>query len=1131
MSRRYLRLSFFIALVSLALCGSAWAQSSGSIGGTVTDTSGAVVPGAQVTVTNTATTVKTAAVSNSSGIYLANGLPVGTYKVSVQAKGFKTEAKNDVVLNVDDQLQVNVVMAVGNVNEVVNVEASQVQVELTNATQSTTINGTQIRELALVTRNYAQLVALMPGVSSASVDQLYVGTSLPSGGTATIPFAIDGTRNSMSAWLVEGADNIDRGSNQTLLNTPSIDAIAEFKVERGNFGAQLGRAGGGQIEVVLKSGASAFHGDAYEFVRNSDFLANNFYNNATSQNLQANGTSAPAPLHYNDFGWTLGGPVYVPGHYNKDKNKTFFFFSEEFRRVITYSALSAVAPTSAELTGVFPHPVCTSYTTAGVCTATGTTVPTANINPIAQEYIKDIFSKVPLPPSGTNTETNLFRNVYNFEQEVYKLDHIFSPKLTISAHFVRDQIPTQEPTGIFSLGANIPGTGGTSTNAPGHNWAVKASSAFSPTWTNEVGWSYSYGAILSTDVGLTNSQYSPDIKVTLPFPVTLALVPSIAISGGTSLGDYGPYRDFNRNNDIFDNMVKVHGTHTFRVGMVYNHYQKTENAASGNQGAFSFASAAVSPATAFEESFASFLLGNVSSFSQSSEDVTPDMRMQQFEVYAGDDWKVKSNLTINLGVRYSYFGQPVDAKNELTSFDPNLYKASAAAAMLPSGLIDLTKTTLPYLNGISINGQNSPYGSKVSTQDKTDFAPRFGFAWDPFKTGKTSVRGGYGIFYDSTLVGTFEQNIFANPPYVNAVSIPGAPFATPGGGTATISNSPKVLHATTNDFTTPYTQDWTLEVQHQFAGSMQLNVAYVGTKGTHLLGEVDLNMLPPNFAYSSGYIPQTTNFTTSTQETVLNNIRPYVGYNAITDIVPWFNSNYHSLQVYGEKKFKGDENMITFSYTWSHNLSDNNSDRSNAPENTYNFHNGEYGDATFDRRQVFNLNGIYMLPFFKTQKGFVGKTLGGWQASAIAQYYTGLPYTVSTSSSDPTALGILGSSPASGRPDQVCNPNVGGLQTRLSWFNASCFVNVPAGVRHVGDAGRSTIAGPGYEGWSLAFSKLVAFGAEGRYNFQLRGEASNAFNHTNPSTFGSLNNTSSLFNTITGYRDPRTIQIGAKFNF
>ncbi len=1095
---------------------------TGTIVGTVTDPSGAPIAGASVTVTDVNTQVTQKVTTDTAGNYTASLLPVGRYDVSVEASGFKREVQSGIVLNVNDKLTINVAMQVGNVTEQVNVEAAAAQVQLQQGgEQSTTISGTQIRELALITRNYEQLIGLMPGVTAASVDQLYVGTTLPSGTAATIPFSINGTRNSQSSYLVDGGDILDRGSNQTLVNTPSIDSIAEFKVLRTGYSADLGRAAGGVVSVVTKSGTNEFHGDLFEFVRNNAFAANNFLNNAGSLNL-VNGKATVAPLHYNNFGETLGGPVWIPKVYN-GKNKTFFFFSQEFRRYITYSNGTATVPTIAELNGVFPHNICIQYS-GSTCSATSNTI--TNIDPVAREYIKDIYSRVALP-IGTNTLNSLFRNQYYFEQELYRLDHSFGDKLRISARYLRDQIPTIEPQGLFSLGETLPNIGITSTNAPGRNWSVRATSSFTATWLNEIGWDFTYGAIVSNPIGLINSTYSPDIKTNLPFPVTLTQVPNLTFTGGTSLVGYGPYRDFNRNHNIFDNVTKIWGDHTIRFGATYNHYQKTENAASGNQATFAMTPASTpAGATTFEQSWANFLLGNVATFTQASEDITPDIRVQQFEIYAQDDWRIRPNLTLNLGVRYSNFRQPFDAKRELTNFDPLAFNPANAAAITSAGLL-AAGTPNPYLNGIIINGQNSPFGNAVSSQPNLNFAPRFGFAWDPFKTGKTSIRGGYGIFYDSTLYGIYEQNIFANAPFVTSANISNTTLDNPAGGTANVSNSPKVPHATPYQNSTPYTQSWSFEIQREITPTSIVNVAYVANKGTHLLGEVDLNTVYPGLAYTMGLVSPTTTFT-SANEPLLNQLRPYKGYNAIAAIEPWFNSNYNSLQVYAKKQFTGDS-LITGSYTWSRNNTDNQTDRSTAAQNLYNFNAGEYGPAQYDRTHVFSASFVYTVPFFREQKGVMGKVLGGWEISTIVNYYSGLPYTITTSGTDPAGLGIIGSSPASLRPDVLSGCDITGPKTRLMWFNSACIVNVPTGVHRPGDEGRGVIRGPGYEGWNASASKNILF--KDRFRFQLRGEASNVFNHANPSTFGTAMTTTSTYDVITAYRDPRIIQLGAKLYF
>ena len=1097
---------------------------TGSVVGTITDPTGAGVPGAKVSVFNLRQSREEQTITtDSSGNYTAVHLSVGAYRITIEAAGFKRVVRDNVIVNVNDNLTVSAKVEVGDLAQTVTVEEAPVQVELQNATQATTITGTQIREQALVTRNYAQLLQSVPGVTSASVDQLYVGVTVPSGSSAQIPFSINGARNSANAWLVDGADNVDRGSNLTLLNTPSIDAIEEFKVLRSNYSAEFGRAAGGQISVITKSGTSQFHGDVYEFVRNNAFAANNFINNANSLNLGSDGKARVPGLHYNNFGYTVGGPVYIPGHYNKDKNKTFFFFSEEFRRVITYTTGTAILPSAAEIGGTFPTPVCVSYT-GSTCNQTATQI--NNFDPVAKAYIADIYSKLPLGTvNSANNLVSLFRNVYNFRQELIKVDHIFSPKLHLSARYLRDDIPTVEPQGLFT-GVAVPGVANTSTNAPGHNFTARAESVFSPTWLNEFGYSYSYGAIVSNPSGTINSSLSPDIKPALPFASTLGRVPGLAFASGTSITSFGPYRDFNRNNNFFDNMSKIFGDHTLRMGATYNHYQKTENNGGANAGSFSFTPASVPTGTTqFQQSFANFLLGNASSFSQASEDVTPDIRANQFELYLQDDWRVAQHFTLNFGLRYSKYFQPTDANKQLTSFAPEAYKSANAAVLTAGGLL-AAPVPIPYLNGIVVANSNSPFGSSIGSSDSLNFAPRFGFAWDPFGTGKTAIRGGYGIFFDSTSYGIFENNIFANPPYVNSATITNTSLSNPAGGTATVSNSPKNPRGTAYVNHTPYSQQWNLEIQRQITRTSQINVAYVRTKGTHLIGQVDINEVPPGLAYSSGLIAPNTPIT-SANTPLLNVLRPYQGYGAIGVIEPWFNSNYNGLQIYGKKEFASDA-LVTFNYTWSKGLTNAQTDTVTA-QNTYNLTRGEYGPTLLDRTHVFNLNLVYPLPFFKAQHGLVGKALGGWEIAANANYYSGLPYTATTSGTDPGGLGIIGASSAGLRPNLICDPTVGALHTRQQYFNTACFAAPPVSAHVPGNSGRGIIRGPGYEGWNLAASKNLLF--KERFRFQLRGEASNAFNHSNPNTFGSLSIVSAAFGTVTTYRDPRIIQLAGKFYF
>ncbi|HWF07346.1 MAG TPA: carboxypeptidase-like regulatory domain-containing protein [Bryobacteraceae bacterium] len=1103
---------------------------SGTIEGSVLDPSGAFVSGAKVTVTNQdRNQVVRTVTTDASGAYAAPFTPVGTYSVKVEAPGFKTATRSDIVLNVKDDLKINISLEVGAVSETVDVTAQSNGVELATAANASTIQGTQVRELMLSTRNYEQLVSLSPGVTANATDELYIGVSAPAGTAATIPYSINGQRNSANNWTVDGADNVDRGSNLTLMVFPSVDSIDEFKISRSLYTADTGRAGGAQISVVTRAGTSQFHGSLYEFIRNDDFNANNFINNANKVNV-IDGKARVPPLRWNDFGGTIGGPVYIPGHYNTAKNKTFFFFSEEARRIITYTTFQPIIPTSGMIAGTFPTPVCVVYTTT--CAQTATQIAPSQINPIASQYIKDIYGKVGLDPVSTSAGFFAQRNLFDSRQEIVRLDHSFGERFSLWGKFENDSIPTTEPGGLFT-GSNIPNGAITSTNSPGQAYVIHALAAIRPTLINDIGFTYSHSAIDSTPLGLTAKANSPDINVPEPFANPEGVLPTIVFSSattGSSIIGFGPYHEANRNYTGFDNATWIHGAHTFRAGFSINRYEKTENAASG-QGSFTFSTnGAPAGTSAFNQAFANFLLGNVASFTQPSTDITPDLHAWQTEAYLQDDYRFNPRLTIYAGVRWSYFGQPNDSNGLLTNFDPAKYSAASAAKIDPAtGNIVAGSAALPYTDGIIIGGKTSPFGSKVAPDRYANFAPRIGFAWDPYGTGKTSIRGGYGIYYDASLFGTYEQSIFQNPPFVQNVTLSNAPFDNISAGTPPGTVSTVYARATQLPNLIPYVQQWSFGVQRDLYKGLILDVSYAGSKGTHLIGIVDINQAYPGVALAAGLHAANGNtvFTTA-DDPRINAVRPYLGYNAINAIESAFDSNYNSLQLSARKSFTN-AGLVQLSYTWSKNLTDNASDRSNAPQNSYDWHEAEYGPATLDRKHVVAINYVYTLPFLAKSNNLAGHVLGGWELSGILSFYTGSPFTVTTSNVDPAGLGLLGNSAASARPDEVCDPTSGFTRSYAEWFNTACFQPVPQGQVRPGNAPRGAVRGPGYGNLDGALMKNFAI--HERLRLQLRGEAFNLTNHTDPNGFGSTNNTSTLFGQITSFRAPRRIQIGAKLTF
>ena len=498
-----------LCLSAVLLCAQ---EITGDIRGIVNDPSGAAVAGATVEVTNTdrnavIRTVK----SDASGNFVAAYLPIGHYKVSVKVQGFRDFEANNIVLNVHDRLTVDAHLQVGGAAQTVSVNEAPTQIDLDNATASGLMTGNQVRQLTLVTRNYEQLVAALPGVSTnLASDQLFVGVSNPVGSSNQINFSINGSRPTQNNWQIDGSDNVDRGANLTLLAYPSVDSIAEFNVLRSNYLPENGRSSGGEINVMTRGGTSQFHGDAYEFFRNDVFNANNYFNNRTTP-------ITPRPeMRWNDFGFTVGGPVYIPGLYNKDKNKTFFFYSQEWRKIITYATqTSSPLPTPPELAGTFPDPVCIAidgqrqlhrhrqpgyeHQSDGRCVCEGH----LQQDPGAQQSLtehspgRDATSSTIAKRTCASTTTSTRRSASS-DGSLTTRYRRWNPAACSPPSAFRE-LPRPAPT----LRAAI---------SPFHGTVT-----FSPTLLADMGYAYSYGAVISRPSGLELSANSPDVQPTLPF--------------------------------------------------------------------------------------------------------------------------------------------------------------------------------------------------------------------------------------------------------------------------------------------------------------------------------------------------------------------------------------------------------------------------------------------------------------------------------------------------------------------------------------------------------------------------------------------------------------------------------------
>jgi hypothetical protein len=1138
--------------ISLPLCGCAtlfalWQsprlcpaqEVSATLNGTVSDPSGAVVAGAGVTIHSLATNSDVRIVtSDSSGHFSATNLSPGNYTVTIKQPGFQTYSASNVVLNVAQSRTLDAHLKTGEVTEVVKVEESTTPIETSTAEQAGTITGTQVRELELSNRNFQQLVLLQPGVTSALPDQVGFGLS------NNTSISVNGARATANNWTVDGADINDSGSNGTLLNVPSIDAIQEFTLQRSNYDASYGRSGGGQVLVATKSGTSEFHGDAYEFVRNDFFNANN-------ELLNAQGVDRPVE-RYNDFGFTVGGPLFIPKVYNRQKNKTFFFWSEEWRKESTPSETTVNTPTAAELIGNFTGPIpvaspgCVSYNASSN---------TSSINPAcysknAAAYLNNIFDKYP-GTGGGNTLAVGTSQLNNFRQDLVRGDENITDKLHFYVRLMQDTIPQNQPFGLFASN-NYPGVANTELSVPGKNAVGNLTWTITPRIVNELEYAYSFGGINATATGTANDPaFVSQLTGIGAYPDPYGRSPVISFASGAISGissASSPYFERNIDQNIFDNFSMVEGNHTIRVGMTAMFMRKTEN------GPVSPASYTFNNANGDPE-FANFLLGQAFNYTQQSQDTIPNLHYTTLEAYVQDDWKVSSRLSLNLGLRWTYFPNPSDVNNTLNNFDPTTFNPAAVPTIINSGgsgvfapgpvnagnyvngLIFPTGTACTNAQALVNSAVCSPYGSVVNPNRKNNFAPRFGLAWDPFGDGKTSIRTGYGLFFDRAANGLWEQNAFTNPPRVQTTTIFNSAtenvnlFDNPLAGSSGAATAPAHLVASGNPaFPISSYQAFNFSVQREVMKGSKLEVAYVGTLGRHLVGDVNINQ--PTLA------ARVNNPTAPSQAIV-----PYLGYDVITARDPVFNSNYSSLQVTFNRQMNKDFSLGV-SYTYSKSLTNNFEERGYAPQDSYNFANA-YGPSQLNTPQVFIANFVYNLPTLSNKTGLMHYALGGWEVSGIVTAESGQslfitqstdPFLCSTATCAPgTYPGGLGlSNPGSTagiRPNVVAPLSY--PKNMNQWFSTSSFA--PA-VGQFGNSGVGNVLGPGQQIWNLALMKNTTF--KERFNLQIRLEAFNAFNHVSPASYTGLGTAgigttvgAANFGQVIAVHDPRNVQLGVKFYF
>jgi hypothetical protein len=1071
--------------------GVGYGQATGTIVGTIKDTAGAVIPGATVKLTHLGTGLARQVVTNDDGRYVAEALAIGTYEITAEMSGFKRFTHKAVKLDVADRLSIDIVMEVGAITEVVTVEAAPPVVQKETGALNYFISGPQITELAVNGRNFVQLAQLVPGASNLSrSDQIGVGI------TGSKNVAFNGLGQGYSGWLLDGAQNTDVGNQNSLHTYPAMESIGEFRILSSNYSAEFGTAGSANVLAVTKSGTREFHGSAYEFFRNDVLDARNFF--------------APrrAPLRYNNFGYTVGGPFYIPGKYNKSRDKDFFFWSQEWRRIRRGTTLQAQTPTEAMRRGDFSELLNPSnpFTRSSVQILDPTTnqpfpgniIPSDRINPNARLLMDQV---IPLP-TRTGQALNYAASPSvptNFRQELIRGDHNFNERVTLMVRYVQDTFDDTPVTTLWA-GSAFPTVNATIAT-PGKNFIAKLTHAISPKTLNEFNFNIAANKI---DIVLNGPATRPSgLRIAEVFPENRAnRIPNIGFSqgwGGISLGSW-PWNNKNQVYTWSDTFGHIAGSHSLKIGGHYQWQIKDQDAFGPTHGNFSFNGSFT------RNAIADFLLGLPNFYSELDVQRTGRYRYNQFEAFFQDDWKASPRLTLNLGVRW--FGIPhiFEKDNAVTTFVPERWSASRAPTVNPDGTIVPGSGDI-LGNGIVQAGQGIPRG--LVKDYWNTFAPRLGFAWDPWGTGKTVIRGGYGIGY-YRVEGNDIYDFVNNPPFARTVNIFNPPLANHGGGTAAPPR-PISLFALDFQYKVPMAQTFSLGIQRELFKDTGLEIAYVGSRGTHLDHARNINQ--PLRAGGFDFDPRL-NANAISQDS----IRPFIGWSTIRQAENTGSSTYHSLQVNFDKRFS-DGLKFQVAYTFSRGIGDvfdSNGRSVNAlPQDSYNLR-AERGLLGFDRPHNLVINYIYELPFFRDQPGLAGRILGGWQISGISTFASG-----------PTASpGIsTGRNGLANRPNLVGN-QIEGPKTVEQWFNRAAFAEPAPGF--FGNAGRNIIREPGINKWDMSFFKNNRITET--VSLQFRAEFFNIFNHA---SFNGINTTfgSGAFGRVTSARDPRIVQFGLKLGF
>ncbi len=1160
-------LAFLVVLFAGVTLLHAQLSTRAAITGTVTDSSGAVVPAATVTLTDEATKVATVTQTNGDGVYIVPDLVVDSYKVTITKTGFKAYTVTGVELHPSSTATVNGTLAVGAATQNVTVAAVSTEVETSTAEVSADVSSEEVSTLPMNGRNYQALAVMMPGVTSSAQ-----GSALGTGGRSTSSvLSINGLDVSRSFYVLDGVWNENTGNMTANSVVPNPDSLEEVRVLQNNFSAQYSLLGSSVIIAQTKSGTANWHGTAWEFWRNNDLNSKNYFS-----------TTIPA-YKQNIFGYNASGPVYIPHVYNTDKKKTFFFWDEQWVILHVPNQVTSTIPTALQASGCFFSPIKDPLTgllfptsTSGSCPVGYYQIPSGRINASSAAYLKTLYPtpNYVLPGSTTNYINNKAQITDQRDDEI-KIDHNFTSKYHAMGEYL-DEYQS------YAQNTESPGTTPISTETDfTHNKLAQVSltQTLTPNMINTTSVAMNIYLLNLTLVGITDISQVPGFTETLYYPNGLyaSRTPVVSFSGGMAGEGIQAARPIphasDLDNTVTDNWSWLKGKHYITAGITFVWNTKRQVSGQQTNGSLSFngsssaATSAEKTATggcasttpgvpngesasglcSIDDSMSDMLLGYLGGFSQASNAPHGDMHAFSWTPYAEDQFKFNKNLSFTLGVRLYHLPLPYGVPNSETNWDAgvtpgNIYNnpayvpANAPTVNEYSGATNL-KYPATYSNGLLYNsGQSGGLPVNFSNAHTWYVGPDGGFAWDVFGNGKTSLRGGIGISY--TRIFTNQDcsfNCIANPPVFSNQNLSNLVLPSTSSwnvlGAGGSANTESVIAVTGGDYqigASPATS-YSLGVQHEFPMNIIASVVGAGSRLQHLTSTWNWNQAPPAVVngVSYDYNPLIAiNPADSNKGDNANYYAPYQGFGTINVYSTRLWQEWNGLEA--QIKHPVTKSLyVAAAYTWSH-------DTSNSVVNPYNlrlFH----GNNGLNYPQTFNITVLYELPFFQHSGNlFEKEILGGWRLNDISTFRAGGSITPGITLTN----GGLTNRPFVAPGTSTNGPKTWKTGSTQQWFNAAAYVNPTTVVNGVsnatlyygyyGNAQNGTIRGPGQEIYNLSMFK--EFHIRETNVVEFRAEAFNLLNHTNPQN-PNTSIANANMNKITGAYDPRIMELALRYKF